>query len=237
MKPKIVLLNGPAKCGKGFSIDYIKKHGYPNITVSSCKEHLHELTMKFFNVEGGRYYEIYNDRDLKEKPLGDFKIRLQEEEAFDLFYDVLYVNPPYSTWDIEEDQEGTYFYEVNLSIRQAMIYVSEILCKPRFGSDYFGRVRADKVGNSSSWLHIDDSASAFNVGGTIVCDEVPPLIEQLGQENVLLIRIHREGFTFEGDSREYIPDGVVDNTVDLYNVDEDEFYEEVLRTVKSFVGD
>ena len=92
------------------------------------------------------------------------------------------------------------------------------------------------MGNSSDLLHIDDSASAFNIDGDIVCDEVPPLIEKLGQENVLLIRIHREGFTFEGDSREYVPDGVVYNTIDLYNVDEEEFYEEVLRTVKSFVG-
>jgi hypothetical protein len=50
-------------------------------------------------------------------------------------------------------------------------------------------------------------------------------------ENILLIRIHRDGYTFEGDSRDYIPDGVITNTVDIDNNGTLEDYLKKVETV------
>ena len=126
-------------------------------------------------------------------------------------------------------------FEYKLSVREALIYTSEVLCKEHFGSDVFGHNRANAIQEGETI--IDDSTAAFDVNGKIVADEIYPLIDRIGNENILLIRIHREGFDFSGDSRRYVPDGVCKNTVDIYNVDELEFYQEVDKVVTEFLSD
>jgi hypothetical protein len=114
-------------------------------------------------------------------------------------------------------------YTVNLSIREAMIYVSEVICKPRFGDDFFGRARAAKL--IPQLTYIDDSCGFV--------EELPPLIERVGQDNILLIRIHRDGCTFDGDSRKLISDGVITNTFDVYN---NGSLEDYFKKMESIIG-
>lgn len=216
-KPRIVLLNSPANVGKSKAMEYMKEKGL-NLTYASCKEPLHKATMALFGVHEERYWGIYNDRDLKEKPLPEFLINL-----------------PFSDFTQLENVSGflglSGFNE--LSIRKAMIYTSEVIMKPRFGSDVFGRIRANSLEDGK--VYIDDSAAGFDANGEIRADEITPLIERVGQDNILLIRIHREGFDFSGDSRRYVGDGVCDTTVDINNVNELDFYEEVYHTVNTFL--
>jgi hypothetical protein len=215
-----ILLNGPASCGKGIVVDYLRKQGI-DLKVKSCKDHLHKLTMEFFCVPEEAYWSIYNDRKLKEKPNTYFRIKLGLMERIKLrglvgntpiFRDVVY-----------------------LSIRQAMIYVSEIVCKPRFGYDYFGKARALSVQDNE--VILDDSCSAFlNDSGVISAEEIYPLMDSIGENNILLIRIHRSTCNFNNDSRRYVPDGVVNNTIDVYNDgDEKKYIQFMKNTIYDFI--
>lgn len=194
---KLLLLNGPKESGKGVLTQYIQRHC--NVSMYPCKDKLYQLVCDFFMVDPLRFWEIYDDRELKERPMVEFKVTW--ENAVKL-------------WDIapkmrlQHDSKGG----CNLTIRQAMVYVSELVVKPHFGSDYFGKVRAHKIAGDlykpGSFLGIDDSTGFEG--------ELPPVIDLLGQESLMLLRVHREGCDYDGDSRGYIPTGVVDNTADIY---------------------
>lgn len=214
-KSKIILFNGVAGCGKDEAIKHLRSLGYPLVR-REAKSKLHTLVQEFFCVQPERYWEIYNDRELKEESLEEFRITLPIKELT-LLEKILGYYLDY------EDGVAT------LSVREAMIYISEIVMKPRFGKDYFGVARAKAIQESEIAV---DSSTGF-------VEELPPLIKRLGQDNILLIRIHREGATFEGDSRGYIPDGVITNTVDVSSVygKLDEYLEEVKAIVGKFLDD
>ena len=233
---RAVLFNGPASSGKDDAINHLLATGW-DFTRRECKDHLHKLTQSLFCISPVKYWGIYNNRAAKEEPNPHFRVTLQSDNLIKLgealsvrISDIMYRSPLRVLVDKTGSRKGESIMTVqlNLSIREAVIYVSEVLCKPTHGEEYFGIVRAGSVVLGEEDI-IDGSASAFVVGGEVVCDEVPPLIDRLGEENVLLIRVHREGYTFKGDSRRYIPDGVVPNTVDVYN---DSTLGEYFRKVK-----
>lgn len=115
---------------------------------------------------------------------------------------------PVDVWDKWYTREGKELPREELgglSCRGALIHVSEDVIKPNFGKKYFGEFAAK----------YDADVVSFSDGGFV--DEIYPLIEKYGRENVLVVRIHREGYTFEGDSRSYLPDGVVEHMIDITN--------------------
>lgn len=83
----------------------------------------------------------------------------------------------------------------NRTIRECLIYVSEEVIKPKFGRDYFGKKAAE---------NLEEGINVFTDGGFE--EELNPIIDEVGIENVIVFRLHREGFTFEGDSRSYLKD-------------------------------
>lgn len=91
------------------------------------------------------------------------------------------------------------------SCREALIHTSETVIKPNFGSGYFGEYAAK----------YDADVVTFSDGGFV--GEIAPLIAKYGRDNVLVVRIHRDGFDFGNDSRSYLPDGIVTHMVDVYN--------------------
>lgn len=218
---QLILLNGPGGCGKTDAVASIidaltDRYGdmTPAIEERQCKDKLHTLTMEFFNVTSSRYWTIYNTRELKERPQPEFTVTPQAYNALMRF---LYPG------------DGSKLSKTNekklLSIRQAMIYVSEVLCKPSFGMDYFGLARLHSISDNA--IAIDDS-TGFE-------EELHPAIDTLGQENLLLIRIHGRG-DFANDSRNYINDGVITNTHDVYNgVDSKQGLADFLATTTALV--
>lgn len=91
----------------------------------------------------------------------------------------------------------------NLSPRALLIWISEEVCKPKFGERYFGMSAANAASKSTGTCFSD---SGFP-------EEVFPLAEKFGAENIFVIQFTREGRTFEGDSRDYLqptdcPEGV-----------------------------
>lgn len=100
--------------------------------------------------------------------------------------------------------------------RQALIHVSENIYKPRFGSDYFGKVEALKLSELAGRL-----GGSFNViypdgGFTDECTAIEPELDLL-----IIIRLHRDGFDFLGDSRDYInlPDTEARVSIDISLLD------------------
>lgn len=100
--------------------------------------------------------------------------------------------------------------------RQALIHVSEDIYKPRHGNDYFGKVEARRVrelaGRMGGFINVIYPDGGFE-------SEIPPVESEY--DAVLIIRLHRNGFTFEGDSRNYLnlPNTKTRITIDEHLVD------------------
>jgi hypothetical protein len=83
---------------------------------------------------------------------------------------------------------------LGLSKREAMIHVSESIMKPKYGQDYYGKVTASKLDQVSSYC--------FSDGGFV--EEILPVINTVGQDNICIVQLFRTGCSFSSDSRSYI---------------------------------
>lgn len=129
-------------------------------------------------------------------------------------------------WDYYEDcKEIPNDDFLGLTPRQAYIAVSETYFKPQHGDRVFGKFLADELDNfNERYIAISDSGFV---------DEAKVLIDKYGAINVMLIRIHRDGYTFArvNDSRNYIKIPEI-TSYDLYNAGDQTFTDEVIRLVK-----
>jgi dephospho-CoA kinase len=94
--------------------------------------------------------------------------------------------------------------------RQVQINFSELFLKPTHGEDIFGKLAINEIKKSrADTILISDSGFRR---------EAEVLVEEFGNQNVLLVRLHREGKSFDGDSRNYIDlDDLEVTTYDLFN--------------------
>ena len=81
-----------------------------------------------------------------------------------------------------------------VSPRQMLITCSEEVIKPRHGKSFFGDAAAQRCVEKRANLAV------FSDGG--FKEEIVPLREVY--EKVIIVRLRRPGFTFEGDSRTYL---------------------------------
>lgn len=104
-------------------------------------------------------------------------------------------------WKLKNSRNGEW-----MSPRQALIYISEEVIKPKYGKDFFGL---------SLVKELKDGVTLIPDGGFV--EEVIPLIEAVGKENVIKVVIEREGCTFDNDSRKDIDNDLFGNTLILLN--------------------
>lgn len=100
-----------------------------------------------------------------------------------------------ATYEQSKDTPMPLFYD--LTPREAYIAVSEHLCKRMFGHEFFGTIIAEKVQKYKDvrmWVVTDCGFAP----------ECQPIIRTVGPENVTLLRLHRQGCDFAGDSRRYV---------------------------------
>ena len=134
------------------------------------------------------------------------------------------------TWDRlytreRKEQETPYLVSNSkyISPRQAMINTSENVLKPLFGKDVFGIMAVNSL---------EEGINIFSDGGFI--EEVDCLREAVGDENFLLVHIIREGYTFDGDSRDYVQG--IKGTITIHNDGtEEEFLNCVYETVTEWL--
>jgi len=93
-----------------------------------------------------------------------------------------------------------------LSQREFLIKISEEWVKPIFGRDYYGKVAGEAAADVLLW----DNNVIFSDGG--FQEEFDAIKSIVGKENILLVRLYREGTSWDGDSRGYLknPGGVID---------------------------
>lgn len=116
----------------------------------------------------------------------------------------------FEIYNDREKKELPHELFMGLSPRELMIWISEEMIKPKFGSDHIGVA-------ASSGLDLENG-SVFSDSG--FASEVFPIAKKVGPENVLIVRFTRKGCSFDGDSRNWleqedVPKGV--NFVDMSN--------------------
>lgn len=102
------------------------------------------------------------------------------------------------------------------SCRQVQIDISEVYMKPMHGDDVFGKFLVNKIESES------ENYDNFFVSDSGFRPEAEVLVKEYGAQNVLLVRLVREGFDYKGDSRSYINlDDLDVQSVDVTNVEDD----------------
>lgn len=111
-----------------------------------------------------------------------------------------------------------------VTVRQILIDISEKWMKPCYGKDIFGKIAAERVSEAMQLSdHFGEEPYDLYVFSDCGFDsEVHHVLKLFGNENALLIRLHREGCTYEGDSRSYIELSDV-RTVDVMNDGDERF--------------
>ena len=88
-------------------------------------------------------------------------------------------------------KEKSEFALQGMSRREAMIHVSEDIIKPKKGLDYFGKSVAEEIEEGKNYALAD--------GGFV--EELEPIIERVGAENIVIVQLTREGCDYSSDSR------------------------------------
>lgn len=129
-----------------------------------------------------------------------FKHYLFRETIAEFGVDTIWFMDGYNNRDIKETPETELR---GMSRREAMIHTSEDVIKPKHGKSYFGHKVADEVNIGSEYVISD--------GGFI--EELEPLIEKIGIENIIIVQLVREGCSYRTDSRRYFNGYVVEEFV------------------------
>lgn len=156
METKILLLNAAPMSGKDFLVDELQELFHLRVEPQEFKEPLYRLVQLIYSIKCERFWEVYNDRSLKEQKL---------------------------------------FVNNTKSIRDLMIEVSEDLIKPFYGRDYFGKVAVENIEDGKLNVFSDCFGDE---------DEIQPLIDTYGKDNIICIRIKSKHSDFIGDSRRYL---------------------------------
>lgn len=204
---KVILLNGPARCGKDTlgSAMYMSQFNYETNEKVYPKHYVHEF--KFASVMQNLWRSI-------------FDIACKEDAEFQAYTD--------------GDKKNEEHPELGFSFRSAMIDFSEEYIKPRYGIDFFGRITALDVERLSEDFHQAEIVAVVTDSG--FREEAVAMIEKFGAENVLLVKIYRSGYTFNGDSRSYINlDEFGVETKEIENITLDQFKRDGVELIAEFI--
>lgn len=133
---------------------------------------------------------------------------------------------PHDYYESVKDIPNGDFY--GLTPRQAYINVSETYFKVHHGNSIFGLILSKEL-DKYDWNINIISDSGFK-------KEAEVLIEKYGAENIILIRIIREGYNFNGDSRSYI---YLDHnicSIDIINNGTDDYLSILDKLIESIIN-
>jgi len=190
---KVVVLNAPPRAGKGIGASYLTE--CINNNKSPLTSHHREFKDSLIKITS----------DMLGISVEDFLVgyNMTVEDYCDTFlpiYKDYFLQMGVTWWkDIP-------LYSVNnkvMSKRQAIIHVSENVIKPNFGNDAFGQMFVNNLPNEGV-VFVSDGGFK---------EELLPVINHVGKENVLIIRLHRNGCDFSNDSRDYLTKEMFDKDV------------------------
>lgn len=211
---KCVVFNGPPRSGKDSAADYItelinNQEGNLVAHRRDFKNQLINLSSSILGKTPKEFLRGYNNRT---------------EEMVNLA-------PLENAPEWYKDYKGTIAQRVvnkQYSKREWLIHISENVIKPYFGKQAFGQMLVKSLPQEGLVFLAD---SGFK-------DELQPIIDHVGHENVLVLRINRKGCTFEGDSRDYLcPSMFPDSTCPLFlTIENNGTLEEFYNKVEKIVG-
>lgn len=189
----VVLFNGAPNSGKDESAKMMQNLMGSGV-IDTFKESLYVETAKLFNVDLNWLKKVATDRDTKE--VKNKKLHLTDGMGMFMKFVMVLLGM---------------FMNLGVSPREALIYTSEKYIKPLFGDGYFGKTLAKRIEASKERMfYIPDSG---------FIGELKELIAA-GYE-VVVVRLHRDGCTFAGDSRNFLDKATLDKLgvrhTDLYN--------------------
>jgi hypothetical protein len=123
--------------------------------------------------------------------------------------------------DAYEEFKSTLFPQFNRTGRQLMIDVSESFLKPTYGQQVMAQMLVERNKNFSGLLIVPDSGFVCEIAPLHEwCNPTPrqnrggSSLTRTVNNNFFVCRVHRDGTTFKGDSREWV---YADNEMDLAN--------------------
>lgn len=156
---KVILLNGPPRCGKDTAGEILARHG---AYVTKFAKRLKEMVHRAFGV-------VEDTR----------------------------CPAPHYAFETEKDEPQEEFY--GATPRNAYIHFSEGCLKPLLGERIFGELVAEELGELELCTARPVNLVAVTDSGFKAEAEV--LIEK---HDCVLVRLHRDGCSFDGDSRGYL---------------------------------
>lgn len=135
-------------------------------------------------------------------------------------------NYPHDYFEDFKDEPLDIFF--GLTPRQAYINVSELYFKRVHGQYFFGeRVVEDLKRKMPKCVAISDCG---------FLDEIVPVVQAFGSENIMLIRFSSEGCSYKHDSRSPVDLGPQIHTVSLINHKDKYFGDAVIDTVDKWIA-
>jgi hypothetical protein len=129
-----------------------------------------------------------------------------------------------------ESTKGDVIPWLGVSYRQWQINFSESHMKPLYGNDIFGRLLAQRIDSLGDTEKVFISDSGFS-------EEAKYVANEYGEENVLLVRVHRPGYDFTGDSRSYLYD-ILPHEIDVVNdASLEDYHGKIKRIINDFLGE
>lgn len=137
-----------------------------------------------------------------------------------------YEEPSSYGWMKDFPRDNLRINDKKYSQREALIHVSENVAKPMFGRSVFGDALSNQISQREGVIIVPDSG--FN-------DEVQPIVEEVGAENILVVKIEREGCNFDNDSRDWLDERLF-HDVEFITIQNDSSLDEYLCEVQAEVG-
>ena len=218
---KVIILNSPPNTGKDTIANAICEEmgrAYPTYH-RQFKQKLYEITAMLFNRNLLSFKHAADDRVLKETPSEYLTVPSTE------FHKITAITKSNRAFTIAEGCTLSGDYNVPISPREALVYVSEIVIKPRFGDKYFGLAAADATRD-------DKHGTVFSDGG--FQSELSSVVDEVGEENVYIVQFTRgDKKDFLGDSRGWLqPYG----NIHLLQTTNDGTIDEIVEEILEWIG-
>ena len=205
----VVLFNGAPASGKDTCAS-IMKELFKDSEILAFKDTLYKDTAKLFGVDCKLFKEIATDRDLKEKKTALLRINTGGFIGY-----LKYL-------------AGAILQRYAYSPREALIYTSEKVIKPKYGLSYYGNKLAQDV--------LESDKEVFFVPDSGFIPELQPLVD--AGHNILVVRLFRSGYSFEGDSRtQFEENELIKMGVNFVNLHNDGDLEELKESLISIAVD
>lgn len=208
---KIVVFNGPARSGKNIAAEHMCEISV-NSYHKAFKDELFKICANTLGISVETFKDGYDETLGEVSKRRGFKL-LSHEDPNMWFKDY--------TGNISQRVRGEQY-----SKREFLIHMSENVIKPSFGKDAFGKAFVNSLPEEGV-VFVSDSGFK---------EELQPVIDHVGADNVLVIRLVRDGCSFDGDSRDYLTPEMFEDKVQFYQIVNNGTEQEFLDNVEECVN-